>query len=504
MRRVVATACFATIVTFFVTSSASLMISLGWIARVQFVPAFLTGSFGVVILTLLATLIFGRIYCSTLCPMGYIQDIAGRARRLTRKQRLRRRYVYSAPRNRVRLTMLLCIAAATIAGSSLLLAIFDPYGGFGRIATWLIRPLVASGTVPEAVGAALCATVLAGVTLVGIALWSAREGRMFCNTLCPVGSTLGLVSRYSVMHFDINTDRCVNCRKCVNSCKARCIDMQDHVVDMSRCVVCFDCLDSCDNTAITYTHRRHRLSIPLMMRVGRPASASAASNPAPTAPASTSTSTTQATAADESTSAAKKTGRGVSRRTFIAAALVAASAPALKAAKRAEQTVGGDERRSLPHRPVPPPGSRSIERLLQRCVACGACVDVCPQNVIRPAMGEYGVLHPLVPLMDYEASFCKFDCNDCTRVCPTGALTPLTLIEKQNTAIGLATVDADLCVGCGKCARSCPKETIKMIKPEGRKRRLAMVDHSSCIGCGVCQNICPVIPSAITVNGLRR
>lgn len=150
------------------------------------------------------------------------------------------------------------------------------------------------------------------------------------------------------------------------------------------------------------------------------------------------------------------------------------------------------------------PGTKSVDSLLRRCVGCGACVSVCPAKVLRPSVSDYGLLHPLVPMMDYDSAYCLYDCNECTRVCPTGALVPLTLAEKQNTAIGLATVDPDLCVGCGRCAAKCPRSTIAMKTIAGRDRRVAIVDHSACIGCGVCQNVCPVSPKAVIVNGLRR
>ena len=75
------------------------------------------------------------------------------------------------------------------------------------------------------------------------------------------------MSRFSILQMDIDTDLCINCRKCEDVCKGQCIDLTDHVVDGSRCVNCFDCVDICPNRAIRYTTRRHRLSTPLMQRV---------------------------------------------------------------------------------------------------------------------------------------------------------------------------------------------------------------------------------------------
>lgn len=193
------------------------------------------------------TLLFGRIYCSTLCPLGAVMDLAGRARSRSRVFR------YSRPLNGVRILMLVAVTLMLASGW-----LFPPEWllPFGLYASFLERIL------SPAVGAATFSALAVMAVIVVIAF---RRGRLLCNTLCPVGSLLGLLSRRAVFHFDINTDRCTQCRRCVDVCKAQCIDLRDHVVDMSRCVVCFDCLPECPDDAITYTLGRHTLSDPLMM-----------------------------------------------------------------------------------------------------------------------------------------------------------------------------------------------------------------------------------------------
>lgn len=490
------------------------MIKLGWVARLQFAPALLAMSLTSVIVILIITLLLGRLYCSTVCPMGIMLDVAAATHP-------RRQYHYSPPRNKVRLTVLLLTVAATAAGSSLILALFEPYGSFSRIATWLLRPLIDSGQLDVALGAALPATLLALITFIGVAIWARARGRAYCNTICPVGTLLGIAAKNSLMHIDIDTDRCINCRRCEHVCKSSCIDLNDHVADMSRCVVCFNCIDVCPNDAIHYTHKRHRLSIPLMMKVSgtspaATASAPATGTPVPDAPVTASPIAGRADSrvslsSPEDMTADADDGKDnmadvaetvkISRRRFLTVSALAAALPAVNAV---EKRVPGTHRTATPARPVPPPGIRSVDSLLRKCVGCGRCISACPAKVLRPSVSEYGLLHPLVPMMDYDSSYCIFECNDCTHVCPTGALSPMTLQEKQNTAIGLASVDPDLCVGCGRCAANCPKETITMTTLPGHKRRTAIVDHSSCIGCGACQNVCPVDPKAIVVNGLRR
>lgn len=483
LRRIVAIILFGIICTYLLTASASLMASTKWIGQIQLIPAIAAGSLSIVVVTLAVTLLLGRIYCSTLCPMGFWQDVTARLYSLS--PRIRRRggaqYHYRTPSNAIRIATLLTVVAATAAGTSLLTALLDPYANWGRIATYIFRPLIHSGHLLPVTAASALATLIAIIALAGIGAWSARKGRMWCNTLCPVGTALGVAARYSVMKIDINTDKCINCHRCEHACKSRCIDLQSHVIDMTRCVVCFDCLPVCPNDAIHYTHRRHRLSIPMMMPVDAPATTSATSSP--------------------STASCR-----VSRRRFLLGAAALAATPAILAV---EKRLPSSAQADTPHTPVPPPGASSLPTLLSKCVGCGACIGICPQKVIRPALGDWGIIHPLVPVMDFDASYCLYDCNHCTRACPTGALTPLTVEQKQHTPIGLANVAADRCIGCGRCSRACPTHAITMVtdynhNPRNKHNRVALVDHTMCIGCGHCQNVCPVTPKAIIVSGLRR
>ena len=193
------------------------------------------------------TLIFGRIYCSTLCPLGAIMDLGGRARSRSRV------YRYARPLQWLRLTVLVAVLLMLISGLAFPREWLLPFGLYASLVDHLLNPQV-------------CVASFASAAIVGvIAAVSFRRGRLLCNTLCPVGTILGFLSRRAAFHFDINTDRCTQCRRCVDVCKAQCIDLNDHVVDMSRCVVCFDCLPECPDDAITYTLGRHTLSDPLLM-----------------------------------------------------------------------------------------------------------------------------------------------------------------------------------------------------------------------------------------------
>lgn len=268
-----------------------------WISRVQILPAALAFSLGWFIFWLMVTLLFGRLYCSTVCPMGTLMDIFSR---LARRGSYGREYRYSAPLSRVRLIAFFLVLAAIVTEMAVVISLFDPYQAYDRIATDIERPaLMAANNVVSEAGyltgwwhtpavevavTSFLSLVVALVTLVVVAWTAWRSGRTICNTICPVGTTLGFVSRYSVIHFDIDTDLCTQCRRCEYVCKSSCIDLNDHVVDGSRCVTCFNCVAACPTGAMRYTAERKQLSIPMMQRTRRTLSRPTAMEATPTSP----------------------------------------------------------------------------------------------------------------------------------------------------------------------------------------------------------------------------
>lgn len=481
--RVTVSACMLALFTLLATGLAGrLAEAAGWIAGLQLMPLALAGAVSAVALWLVCAMLFGRIYCSSVCPMGTLQDCFIRLRRLGRNRHARR-FRHTEPRNRLRYSFLIIVAACAVTGISLLPTLFDPYSACSRICSDLIHPAVtlAGGTRPFI--ASWIAFGIAAATLVAAAWFSFRHGRIICNTVCPVGATLGIFSRYSLFHFDIDTDLCVNCRKCEHACKAECISMADHVVDGSRCVACFNCVDVCDSNAIRYTTRRKRLALPMMQRVE---SAPAPMTAAPEKPRSHDT---------------LGTPLRIDRRRFLATGLIVAAASATGALAGRRTSPPGTT--SAPQRPVVPPGRRSMDSFLEKCTGCGLCVAYCPTRVLRPSAGELGWLHMLHPVMNYDHSCCAYNCTRCTEICPTGALEPLTPDEKHIFIIGHADVEATRCIGCGRCAAACPRKAITLIpSTAGHSRRKAHVDTTQCIGCGACRHACPVKPKAIGVNGI--
>lgn len=485
----------------------------GWLARIQFLPACLSMSFGIIAFWFGFTLIFGRVYCSTVCPLGTLQDLIARMPSLSKLKKPRRlRRDYAPPHNTLRYAAILFFIVA-LSGSTFFISYIDPYTVYSRMAVYLLKPVYGSAEnmiaeLGEFTGLwtvaivnisviSVVAIAVSAVTLAIIAVLSVRYGRLWCNTICPVGAVLGKVSRYSIFHIDIDTDKCIQCRKCVRVCKSQCIDLTDHVVDTSRCVTCFDCTNVCPNDAITYTTRRKQLSIPLMQRISS------------IAPKRGEVSTSGVDTATTGTASPKL----MDRRKFLTAGIIAAAAPVIaKAADKAANRIDPLETGSVPLVPsryVTPPGSKSRDEFLKKCTGCGLCVSHCTSQVLRPASGQYGSRHMMVPVMDFTQSWCYYNCKRCTTLCPTGALHPLTRDEKHRFVNGLARVDAANCISavdgtpCGACAKRCPTEAITMQRVnDSTSHVMPVVDPGKCIGCGACEYICPAAPfKAIVTNG---
>ena len=187
-------------------------------------------------------------------------------------RRKRNRYFFSKVKTTLRLGLLALMVVAYIAGAAGLVALLAPYSSYGRMVTHLLQPLYIGGNNLLAALAAhfdsyafyshevlfkgMAAFVLSLVSLVVVVTLAWKNGRTYCNTICPVGTLLGFLSRFSWLKIQINTDKCVKCGLCARNCKAACIDDKHHAIDYSRCVVCGYCIVNCHANAITYS--RHR------------------------------------------------------------------------------------------------------------------------------------------------------------------------------------------------------------------------------------------------------
>lgn len=434
----------------------------GWMAKLQFLPSCMALNFAAIAFVLLLTLVFGRIYCSVICPMGVFQDLVIRGRKLlSPKGRKPKRHFVKEPRI-VRYGVLALVIVTALTFSQLLLTVLAPYSAYGR----MVRSIVGLSR-GESLAPALLITAAATLVVICVCAWI--WGRGWCNTVCPVGSVLGLVSRFSLFKVSIDQRQCVSCRKCEKGCKSSCIDIDTHTIDHSRCVDCFDCLDSCPKGGIKF-----RFSLP---------------RKAKTVPVT------------------ESVDKG--RRAFMATTALVGGSLALGAQnKRLDGGLADVIDKTSPERSerLVPFGAESVKDFYNRCTACQLCVSNCPNGVLRPSTD---IGHFLQPQMGYEKGWCRPECTTCSQVCPAGAIRPLKAEEKLTHKIGTAKVNLSLCLaakdeaGCGNCSRHCPVGAVRMVKTDGYHRSIPVVAEAQCIGCGACEYLCPARPiSAITVDGI--
>ncbi len=475
---------FVLITLLFLDITGTLHQWLGWLAKIQFLPALLAMNVVVVILLLALTLIFGRIYCSVICPLGIMQDVISWIHGKQKKNR----FSFSKEKKWLRYTMLVLFVIALIAGVHALVALLAPYSSYGRIVTNLLKPIYEGGnnvlaSIAEHFNSyafyhvdvwikSLPTFIIAAVTFVVLFVLAWRNGRTYCNTICPVGTFLSFFARFSWMKINFDEEKCKNCGKCSRNCKAACIDYKNHTVDYSRCVACGNCLGQCNFGALHYEH------------------------PKKVKKAST-------TEGKESVDSA--------RRSFLLGATLASSAVLLaQEKKKVDGGLAKIEDKVAPTRNthITPPGSLSAKNMASKCTGCQLCVSQCPNEVLRPSTD---LLHLMQPEMSYERGYCRIECNRCSEVCPTGAIRLLPLEEKSSTQVGHAVWIKKNCipvtdgVECGNCERHCPVGAIMMVPLDENDEESVMiptVNEARCIGCGACENLCPARPfSAIYVEG---
>ncbi|MBQ5532012.1 MAG: 4Fe-4S dicluster domain-containing protein [Bacteroidales bacterium] len=477
IRVVIAVLFFIGITLLFLDFTGMVQLWLGWMAKIQFLPALLACNFLVVAGLLLLTLLFGRVYCSVICPLGVMQDVFSWLGGKVKKGRFR----YRKPHTWLRYGILCLFVLLMLAGVHSLVMLIAPYSAYGRIASQLFAPLYAWGNnllaalaehygsyafYPVAVRTVgVSALVVAALTFVVVAAWSFKSGRMWCNTICPVGTVLGFVSRFSLFKPIIDNTKCVHCGRCEKNCKASCVDSGNGLVDYSRCVGCMDCLEQCHAGAIRYGLRKK------------------VKNPQPSAP------------------------EDGSRRDFLkVSALVAGGALLESASLKVDGGLAVIEEKKRPVRshPVRPAGSIDCRHFERHCTACMLCVSNCPQKVLTPSSKLDTML---TPELDFTKGFCRPECTRCSELCPTGAIHRVTVEEKSSIQTGHAVWVAENCIAsrdgvhCEACSGHCPSGAIQLVRQENG-RMVPAVDSERCIGCGACEYYCPARPfAAIYVEG---
>ena len=257
---------FVLISFFFLDFAEILPNSFHRLAHLQFIPAVLSLSIGILLFLIVLTLLFGRVYCSTICPMGILQDVIARISKSTGKKK--KRYSYSPAKNKLRWGILGLTVIGFLCGFTFIVGLLDPYSAYGRVVVHIFKPIYMLGNnLLESVFSkfdnytfyqvdtsvlSISSLFIAVITLAVIFVMAWKHGRTWCNTVCPVGTVLGLLSRFSLFKVRIDTTKCNGCGLCATKCKASCINSKEHAIDYSRCVDCFDCLGACKQKALVY------------------------------------------------------------------------------------------------------------------------------------------------------------------------------------------------------------------------------------------------------------
>lgn len=497
LRTVLAIIVIVCLTSLFLDYTGSLRPWLSWLAKIQLVPAVLSLNLIVVAVLLAITLLFGRIYCSVICPLGIMQDVFTHVRGWIKiKKKKKNRFFFTPDRWLTRVVILvLFIICLAIPFTHSIATLIEPYSAYGRIATSLLAPVYDAGAdiaadiayhkgdyifAPTLRSPGALVTAVAWTTLILVGLTAFFSGRTYCNTVCPVGTLLGYVSKFSLMKPHIDVSKCNGCTKCARNCKASCIDPKAHKIDYSRCVACMDCIEKCSTGAISYgiPKRNHEK-------------------------------TSSGSPADPTRRAAIMGG------VIVASAIAANGAEKRMAVARSvhnKLTDGGlapiTPKQSLQNQGhIVPAGAKSLRHFSSHCTACQLCVSACPNSVLKPSSDFDSLMQPHIT---FNEGYCRPECVACSKVCPAGAISMITPEEKTVISIGHAHVDLTQCLSatdvaeCGNCARHCPTGAISMAPADGDSENsplMPVVNESACLGCGSCEYHCPVRPvSAINVK----
>ncbi len=390
--------------------------------------------FGIIIVL---TLLFGRFYCSTICPFGVLQEfialVIHKRRKVYHPLEGGSKSVIPGWGKYLQYLIAGLAFGALLGGSVLLIRYIDPYTIFGSAVSLSVFGIIA---------------VLIILPLVFF------KNRFFCTNICPVGAVLGLISKVSPNKIYMD-ENCVKCGICANNCPSGCIDHKEKFVDNETCVKCLKCLSVCPKSAIKYG----------MNRTPHPKGAME-----------------------------QKVKFNSKRRDFVwgIGALVilgAGYAAGINFTKNIAKKV-----RDI----ILPAGADNPNRMANKCLNCNLCINNCPNGILTKADDKFSVVH-----IDYEKGkhYCEYNCHKCSQVCPSGAIKKISLTEKQNTRIGMASVTPH-CVGCGACETACPTGAITIEKPDLQIAHVdiryhAVIDGSKCIGCGMCATVCK--PQAISI-----
>jgi len=383
-----------------------------------------------VLLTVVVTLLVGRVWCSWLCPLGAILELFGWRGRRFRWQGLRK----------LKYVILFTIIVLAVFGS-LAFMYFEPITILIRGLTSIFKPVIEYVQLEDKDGftwPGISWWVIA-LPLLIVLLLNIIERRFWCRYLCPLGALVGLGSKFSWVKRRVDQMSCVQCGDCAELCTMGAIsETRDFTSDPAECIMCMDCAAPCPKAAITF-ERGPALGWNYEFDPGR---------------------------------------REALATIGVSAAAIGLLALDVGEVKAAKSSV------------LRPPGAQEDD-FLAKCIRCDQCIEGCPKKALQPAGFEAGWDSLWTPILDPYTGYCDYECNLCGQICPSGAIPPLSVEEKRQAVIGTAKVNFEECVRCMDCLEQCPYECFEEVEVEGLRGVFPKVIPGDCVGCGLCVYICP-------------
>lgn len=426
------------------------------------------------LLTIILTLLLGRVFCGWACPLGATHQLFSF---IFKKVRLSRPKKWGQSGLSSKYVILFIVLVAAIFTVDLA-GYLDPFsflyrsfvtgvlpwvnrinfqllslvykfklGSFGDFWNQFFATLAINSTFHQGFFIGLLFIAAAGLNLV-------RE-RFWCRFLCPLGAFLALISRWNLLRLKIDKEKCIRCHLCTLQCETQANPYPREDWSKPECVYCFTCASICPTAAVGFDFKM-------------------GAEPGPAV--------------------------NLSRRKLLFTSAVAMVATPFFRITPANKRAAA--------RLIRPPGALPEPLFLQKCVKCGECMKVCPTNALQPALSEAGPEGIWTPVLNPKVGYCEYYCSLCSQVCPTGAIKELTVEEKIKVVIGTAWVNKSRCIPyvvgspCIVCEEHCPTspKAIKLLRTETKlpdgsiQTPLApVIDLDLCIGCGICENKCPVV-----------
>ncbi len=419
------------------------------------------------VLMVVATLLLGRFFCGWICPLGTILDLV--------TSRIRKSAPLRALKGNIKYWLLLPLLGSSLFNLNLS-GLLDPIAILLRALTFLFYPLLGLAGREGWVGlyrligerrdtlapaynlirdnllpfrdTLYPLSLLSMAILLGIIALERFETRNWCRNLCPLGTLLGWLGRFSPFKRAPAT-LCGDCGKCRELCPT---GFDSEILLKEECILCMECLEGCPHGRVSF---RPSLKLPW----------SASLLP--------------------------------ERRVFlggIAGGLLLALPLRFRYPEKQSRLLR-------------PPGVRSEDDFLEKCVRCGECMKVCLKNALYPSAYQSGLEGIYTPLVIPRLGYCEYNCTLCGQVCPTGAIPALPVEAKRREVIGKAVFDKNHCLpfarrtDCIVCEEHCPipekairSRDVQVMGLDGRLKTVKepYLVEEICNGCGICENVCPL------------